>query len=344
MRTAVDAQKLRDLLRAYREQNSEAFVRTAENIISDELAANHHGAATELKRALGQTRNGKGYEGVANPKIAELSVLPRERRNGEDLMAFGDPVLPLHPVVLSPATEVRITRLLTEHHSRAALERHGVRPKTKLLFWGVPGTGKTITAHFVARELGLPIGTVRLSALISSFLGDTASHLQRLFDRALSTPMVLFLDEVDAIGKNRDDRNDVGEVKRVVNTLLQAVDAFQGSRSLLIAASNHQYLLDSALWRRFDDIVEFPLPARKERDRFLCAYLNGVTVNGSLASLSQQMSTLSFAVIERVLVESIKTMIIQEETGLSTKEILRELSVWRNSVAHAQRPKRKPSR
>jgi AAA+ superfamily predicted ATPase len=134
----------------------------------------------------------------------------------------------------------------------------------------------------LAHELGLPVGVVRLNAVISSFLGDTASHLHRVFNLANTTPMVLLLDEVDAVGKNRDDPNDVGELKRVVNSLLQAMDTFDSSKSIIIAASNHQYLLDPALWRRFDALIEFPLPGKTEREIYLQRLLNGVEFDGSL--------------------------------------------------------------
>ena len=128
--------------------------------------------------------------------------------------------------------------------------------------------------------------------------------------------MVLLLDEVDAIGKNRDDPNDVGELKRVVNGLLQAIDSFQSTDSLIIAATNHQYLLDPALWRRFDDVVYFPLPESEDRIRFVKAMVSGVPTQGSIPRLAGKMTRLSYSDIEHVIVESIKTMILEERKTL----------------------------
>ncbi len=140
----------------------------------------------------------------------------------------------------------------------------------------------------MAHELGLAIGTIRLSSLISSFLGDTASRIDEVFDYANKVPMVVLLDEVDAIGKTRDDSNDVGEVKRVVNSLLQAMDGFSSNQSILIAASNHEYLLDQALWRRFDDVIEFPQPSLMDIRLDLKRLLNGIAVEADLEQVTQR--------------------------------------------------------
>ena len=240
-------------------------------------------------------------------------------------------------VTLSTVTKIRLQRILEEHRNRSRLRQHGYAPKAKLLFWGPPGTGKTLCAHYLACELGLPIGVLRLNSVISSFLGDTAAHLQRVFNRANNTPMVLLLDEVDAVGKNRDDHNDVGELKRVVNSLLQAMDSFDGANSILVAASNHQYLLDPALWRRFDDVVSFPLPEYQEREEFVRYLLNGVKVEGALTTIVRQMNKLAYADIERITIEAVKTMILEGRETVAIKDISRELNAWRASVGAAQR-------
>ncbi|HEX8116490.1 MAG TPA: ATP-binding protein, partial [Pyrinomonadaceae bacterium] len=247
------------LLEAYRDSDDPGFRRAAEAIIADELTANHQGFAKELKKALGNGHAGK------LARTNNLVALPKDRRDGEELVTLQKSAVDSTKIVFTEETGAKIARTLEEHRKRARLASYGYQPKTKLLFWGAPGCGKTFTAFYLGHELGLPVGVVRLNALVSSFLGDTASHLQKIFDFAASTPMVLLFDEVDAIGKDRDDRNDVGELKRVVNSLLQALDTFTPGDSVVIAASNHQYLLDEALWRRFDDIVNFPLPGAAER-------------------------------------------------------------------------------
>jgi MoxR-like ATPase len=332
MRTTIQADRLKTLFRAFRDRNDSVFVRTAESIIAEELAANHYNSATELQRAL------KGGETMANGlKMAEVTAIsPKDKRNGEDLLWFTDPTKA--PVVIfDPVTEPKILRVLEEHRRCNVLRKHGYTPKTKLLFWGPPGCGKTLTAHYLASELGLPLGVVRLNAVISSFLGDTASHLHKIFTRVNSTPMVLLLDEADALAKHRDDPNDVGELKRIVNSFLQALDALSSTHSILIAASNHQYLFDPALWRRFDDVIEFPCPEAPQRQALLRFLLNGLHFEGGLTELAQKMTSLSYADIQHVVVEAIKTMLLADRETLYAKDVVAELNAWKRSLRTAQK-------
>jgi SpoVK/Ycf46/Vps4 family AAA+-type ATPase len=309
------------LFRAFRERNEEAFERVAEAIIADEAAANHHHFARELQRALSSDPQEK--RGGRRPQA--LTALPRDRRHGEQLITVSEPSIDATRLVLLSETRQYIERIVDEIRGRQKLARHGLRPKSKLLFWGSPGCGKTLTAHWLALEIGLPVGLVRLNALITSYLGETAAHIQRVFDVAQSTPMVLLLDEADAIGKDRDDPHDVGELKRVINSLLQAMDTFRSGESILIAASNHQHLLDPALWRRFDDVIEFPKPNLTEIQQFVERLLNGVAVSGSLRQLYQNMKSLAFADIERCIMEAVKTMVLQDRRELKASDLEAEV-------------------
>ncbi len=329
--TNVD--RLLVLFRAFRERDEDAFYRAADSIISDELAANHHSQARELQKAL--LINGE--ERPLRRPINGLAVLPKDRRYGEPLVTLTSPQLDSHQVILPNDTKQQIERVTQEYSQRFKLAKHGLVPKCKLLFWGPPGCGKTLTANWIASELHLPLGVVRLNALITSYLGETASHIQRIFDMAQSTPMVLLLDEADAIGKDRDDRNDVGELKRVVNSLLQAMDTFRSAESVLIAASNHQYLLDAALWRRFDDVVFFPLPTYDQNKLFLSKLLNGVTVTGSLDSAARAAASLSFAQVERSVVEMLKTMILDDRIELRSAELAETFKKYKVLIRDARR-------
>jgi SpoVK/Ycf46/Vps4 family AAA+-type ATPase len=265
-----------------------------------------------------------------------LAVLPKDRRAGQDLLFFDETPVKPEALVLSETTSRHIARLLEEHRKRNQLERFGYKPKAKLLFWGPPGCGKTFTARYLASELGLPIAVLRLSSVISSFVGDTAAHIHGVFTRAAATPMLLLIDEADAIGKNRDDANDVGELKRVVNSLLQAIDSFRASHSVLVLASNHQYLLDPALWRRFDDVVEFPMPDAAARARLLRILLNGVRFSGSLNNIVKSMGSMSYADVERSTIEAVKTMILEERSDLREGDVLAEARALKVSLAKAK--------
>jgi SpoVK/Ycf46/Vps4 family AAA+-type ATPase len=318
------------LFESYRDGNDATFLKVAEAIIAEELTANHQGFASELKRALGNGRN------LKPARRDELVALPKDRHVGEDLVRLQKSTVDATKIVLTKETGSKIRRTLAEHRKRSQLMMFGYQPKSKLLFWGAPGCGKTYTAYHLAYELGLPVGVVRLNALVSSFLGDTASHLQRIFDFASSNPMVLLLDEVDAIGKDRDDSNDVGELKRVVNSLLQALDNFEPNASVVIAASNHQYMLDDALWRRFDDLVRFPLPGKAERELYLRRLLDGIAFEGSQPELARKMNGLSFADIKRVVVEAVKTSILADRQGLSSEDMDRQTDYFKEDILKAQ--------
>lgn len=305
---------LKNLFNAFREKNDSAFFKTAELIISEQLASNHHAFATELKKALGSRRHSS----------SDLAILPKDRRHGEDLVQLRESVIDFSKVVLPGDTQKKLDRVIAEHRNRAELAKYGFLPKCKLLFWGPPGCGKTLSASMLAYELGLPLGIVRLNAVISSFLGDTASNLQKIFDLAASQPMVLLLDEIDAMAKSRDDRQDVGELKRVVNSLLQAMDNFESSQSIVIATSNHQYMIDEALWRRFDDLIEFRLPGPDERERFIDRFLNGIKFSGATSNIARELKGLSYAQIERILSETIKSAILQGDLKLASRDILEQ--------------------
>jgi SpoVK/Ycf46/Vps4 family AAA+-type ATPase len=326
----VANKQLIKLFEAFREKDNTSFYKTAEAIIAEELTSNHQGFAKELRKALGNGHREK------QALTGALMMLPKDSRDGEELVRLQKSAVDNTKIVLSEETGGKVKRALEEHRKRNQLASFGYHPKSKLLFWGAPGCGKTYTAFYLAHELGLPVGVIRLSALMSSFLGDTASHLQKIFDFACSTPMVLLFDEVDAIGKERDDRNEVGELKRVVNSLLQALDTFTPGASMIIAASNHQYLLDDALWRRFDDVVSFPLPSKVEREIYLSRLLNGVEFVGSVSGLARKMSDFSFADIKRVVVESVKTMILESKKQLNAKDVGIQVNSYKKDVAQAK--------
>lgn len=328
--------RLLQLFQAFREHNEPSFRRAAEAIISDELAANHHGQARELQQALGASRNG------SNPANG-FRAIPKDRRGSDDILFHPKPPSDPALIVLEAEAQRAISRVLDEHNHRLKLAAHGYQPKSKLLFWGPPGCGKTLAAHFVAQQLGLPLAVLRLSATVSSYLGETAARIQHAFDAATRSPMVLFFDEIEALAKDRDDENDVGELKRVVNTFLQAMDGFQNTKSLLVAASNHQYLLDTALWRRFDKVIQFPIPGAEVRESYLRRLLSGVHVTGSLGPAVRAAECLSFADIERAVTEAVKSMVLADRDDLKGSEIADEVKALKGAIANAkQRLPRSP--
>lgn len=166
-------------------------------------------------------------------------------------------------LVLGEFLEKEVESVVAMHEKRDLLTRHGVDIPNSLLLYGPPGCGKTSIARLIAAKTGLPLITARLDGLVSSLLGSTAKNIRKVFDYAARQECVLFLDEFDVVAKRRDDRNELGELKRVVNSLLQSIDRF-GHSGILIAATNHQDLLDPAVWRRFNKVIEVPLPNTNE--------------------------------------------------------------------------------
>lgn len=178
----------------------------------------------------------------------------------------------LASLVFTPRLDQAIENLIVEWSNFERLAAVGVPPSRTCLFFGAPGTGKTRLAHYVAAKLKLPIVTARLDGLISSFLGTTARNLGTLFDFANRYRCLLLLDEFDAVAKVRDDPHEIGEIKRVVNTLLQNVD-LRSTRGLTIAITNHEKLLDKAVWRRFESRISVPVPGVAERTAMLTRFL-----------------------------------------------------------------------
>lgn len=199
--------------------------------------------------------------------------LPIDRETGADLCSVKFPnnhsVIPIY----NTDTEETIIGLLEEWSKAEILESIGVHPTRTLLVCGPPGSGKTITAHYIAEKLNLPLVTARIDGLISSFLGTTARNIANLFEFANRYSCVLLLDEFDALAKLRDDPHELGEIKRVVNTLLQNLDD-RKDLGITIAITNHDKLLDPAVWRRFEAQVQFKVPDTLSRERLVKRFLD----------------------------------------------------------------------
>ena len=262
---------LRKLIGAGARTEDSEFRRVAEQVIKEERDKRHHLLANDLERIL------YGEQGTARPapSRAGRQDVPKDRERGLTLLDVREPVRTLSDLVLTADVRALLEDVLLERSKEAVLGSYGLRPATRLLAYGPPGCGKTSPAEALATEIGLALATVRLNAVVSSYLGETAANLRKVFDFVAANRFVVLFDEFDALGKEREDPSEHGELRRVINAFLQLLDAYRGP-SLLIAATNHEGLLDRALWRRFDEVVLFDRPTREQIGELLRTKLRAV--------------------------------------------------------------------
>ncbi|TCS97020.1 AAA family ATPase [Hazenella coriacea] len=233
-------------------------------------------------------------------------------------------------VILSKNNVEKLESFILSYKNADKLNEMGIGVSNTLLLYGPPGCGKTKSAYLIAKELNLPLVVARLDSIISSYLGTTAKNIRTLFEFAQKTPCVLFLDEFDAIAKARDDGNELGELKRVVNSLLQNVDSMSKD-SLLLAATNHENLLDSAVWRRFDYKLKIDLPDQESILKMIELFIKSGSqfTKRDKNELSIAFLGLSGSEIEEIIIKAIRNSIIFEK-GFTKQSIFDEYFIFRN--------------
>jgi SpoVK/Ycf46/Vps4 family AAA+-type ATPase len=300
------ADQLKALLRSHLDGDEAQFLSVAMQVAAHEARQGHGKLAGELRDLIDQAKT--------RPHSGKPQPVPLVRPKGEmaELLSAGYPKQRLADMVLAPETKRRLKRLVTEHTRVQKLRAHGLAPRKKLLLVGPPGSGKTLTASVLAGELGLPLFVVRLDGLMTKFMGETAAKLRLIFDSIRDVRGVYLFDEFDSIGSSRSLSNDVGEIRRILNSFLQLIEQ-DDSDSILVAATNHADLLDHALFRRFDDVIEYHLPAAEEAIALLKAKLATVQLGRiHWAELGQQAEGLSHGDLTRACEDAIKEMLIHD--------------------------------
>ncbi|OIQ86979.1 ATP-dependent zinc metalloprotease FtsH [mine drainage metagenome] len=318
----ASAEQVRALMQSHFDGDHGRFMSIAMQVAAGESRKGHTEFSAELRCMIEKAKEQLGTRQVAGETI------PFAAARGElsELFAVYHPQTKLADMVLPKAMQTRMGRIVGEHRQMAMLRGHNLHPRQKLLLSGPPGCGKTMTAHALAGELGLPLFIVRLDALMTKFLGETAGKLRLIFDSMEKVRAVYLFDEFDSIGTERGSTSDVGEMRRVLNSFLMLMEAYHGT-SLVIAATNHGHTLDQALFRRFDDLLAFSLPTKElltetiRRRLAVCPVKATVT----LTKVADAAVGLSFAEVVRACDEAIKSLLLEGQSDLKTADLLAAL-------------------
>ena len=307
------ADQLKALLRSYAEGDDDRFLAVAMQVAAHAARRGQGKVAEELRALVDQAKARSTTESDHRRRPVPIAA-PRGELAG--LLAASYPKARLGDMVLAPGVRARIRRILDEVRQQGKLRAHAIQPRRRLLLIGPPGTGKTMTASVLAGELGLPLLVVQLDGLITKFMGETAAKLRLIFDAMERTVGVYLFDEFDAIGTERGATNDVGEIRRVLTSFLQFLEHDQSS-SLIVAATHHVHVLDRALFRRFDDVLEYDLPDVALIEELLRNRLATFEDQGiDWGTAAQAGLGMSYAEIMRACEEAAKEAILSDSTSV----------------------------
>jgi SpoVK/Ycf46/Vps4 family AAA+-type ATPase len=315
----ASAEQLKALVKSHIDQDDRHFFSVAMQVAAREAKVGHGKLAQELRDMIDAAK------ARMSPDERTGKLLPLARPRGElaNLLTASYPKNRLVDMVLDAEVSEQLARIMKEQKLHSRIREHGLSPRRKLLLVGPPGTGKTMTASVLAGELGIPLFSVRLDALITKFMGETAAKLRQVFDAIGEVRGVYFFDEFDAIGSQRGLANDVGEIRRVLNSFLQMIESDQ-SHSLIVAATNHAEILDYALFRRFDDVIEYKLPTATQAAKLIQSRLGKFAPKPfPIKAITAKADGLSYAEIKRAVDEAIKEAVMHDEVRVKSDVLTR---------------------
>jgi SpoVK/Ycf46/Vps4 family AAA+-type ATPase len=308
------------LLRSRAEGDDNSFFSIALQIAAAEARQGHREIAEELRAEVDKAR-AKTSRGAS---VAIPFSSPRGSLEG--LLELRQPRFNLKDVVLNERLIARINDVLRQQRKRDWLREHGKTPNRRLLFVGPPGSGKTMSAEALAGQLNLPMFVIRLDSMITRYMGETAAKLRLIFDETSKRRAVYLFDEFDAVGGHRTATNDVAEMRRVLNSFLQFMEESNTTDSVIICSTNHPKLLDRALLRRYDQVLEFDSPTADQIRKLIATNLGAMTiVKASWKKIVQEAQGLSQSEIVRATDDAVKTAILDERNQLSTENLLERL-------------------
>jgi SpoVK/Ycf46/Vps4 family AAA+-type ATPase len=321
------------LFRTIEGDPNEDIIKVAEKIIAEEASKGHTKLANRLSEILKKNINSyQSFKGELKNLLPKGISIPTDRRYNVPLATSVEREKLRHEMILPNDVDEKINRIEKEYVARERLKLHGLKPKQKILLYGAPGCGKSMTAERIAYNVGLPFLKVSFEAIVSSYLGESALNLKRLFDAVQNFPCVLLLDEFDFIAKSRSNGQDVGEMHRIVNILLNLLEDFEAP-GILIATTNFKGIIDFALFRRFDEIIEMPRPTENEIERLLMQSLSGMRTKGiRLEEILSQLVGFSSALIVKVATDAAKISVIEGQGVLEQQHL--EKSIKENQIFH----------
>jgi SpoVK/Ycf46/Vps4 family AAA+-type ATPase len=297
------------------------FRRTVDAIVAEERGKQHNVLADQIERVV-RTTNGNALSNAPRH-------VPEGSQRAKDFISEIMPRRKLDDLVLPDTTQLATRQLIEEQQRSSILRSHSLEPRHRILLVGPPGNGKTTLAEAIAESLAIPLFVVRYEGMIGSFLGETAARLKRVFEYARTTPCVLFFDEFDAVGKERGDKHETGEIKRVVTSLLMQIDDLP-SYVVVIAATNHSELLDRAVWRRFQLRLPLPAPTQKQLTQFLERLAEKAELNlgVSAAQITKSLGRVSYAEAEEFLLNVMRREILTLGERPSGEIVREQLKLW----------------
>ena len=309
---------IKQLFLSYSNKDYESFELAAREYIEREKRKKHNIVAKDLEKALYNT----GGIPTSQKRFKNNIPIPRDTEKGFPLLQIQHFDKNFDYLIISKETKEQLEQVIREFKYSDILTTYNLEYKKKILLCGKPGTGKTFSAQIMSSVLNIPLIYIRFDAIISSYLGETAGNLRKVFDFIECGTWIVLFDEFDIIGKNRDDNHEHGEIKRLVNNFLQMLDNVKGN-SIILAATNHQNILDPAIWRRFDDVVYYNLPDEKSRCQLFEIYLKPIKRDKgiNLVKFSQITKGLSPADIKMITEEAMKFAIINSRSSISMNDI-----------------------
>ena len=315
---------LKRLFKTISTEKSSNLAKIALEIVEDERKKGHNNLAKSLESII--IKNNIQHRNTNISKIVPLHDLPVDKRYKIPLVNHIEREILRHEMILPEDVEVKIRRIEQEYAGRERLKHFGLHPRKKILFYGAPGCGKSMSAERIAWNLGLPFLKVKFEALLSSFLGESATNIKAIFESIKNYPCILLLDEFDFIGKTRSSSNDVGEMHRIVNILLQIMDEYEAP-GILVATTNLEGSLDEALFRRFDDIIELPKPENKQICALLKATLSSIETDKKLdlQKLADKMLGYSPAIIVKIAQDAAKEAVLNSQLPVDINHLTKAL-------------------